>query len=166
MAPPTTPVLGLTRRGDLRTKLRAFELGVDDILATPFAPEELLARSIVLTRRAPGSDEPFAPTILLGGVAINILTRQVRVGEEVIRLSGIELSLLYVLASRAGQAVSHAQLMEAVWGPDFPGERTVLDRHVRSLRVKLRNDDPDPRFITAIPGPGYCFTPSVAKTGS
>ena len=119
----------------------------------------------MLTRRAPGSDGPFDPTITLGGVAISILTRQVRVGKEVIRLSGIELSLLYVLASRAGQAVSHAQLMEAVWGPDFAGERTVIDRHVRNLRVKLRNDHPDPRFITAVPGQGYCFTPSVAKPG-
>ena len=50
-----TPALGLTRRGDLRTKLRAFDLGVDDILTMPFSPEELLARSIVITRRATGS---------------------------------------------------------------------------------------------------------------
>src|SRR4029079_16240207 len=46
------PALGLTRRGDLKTKLRAFDLGVDDILTVPFSPEELLARSIVITRRA------------------------------------------------------------------------------------------------------------------
>ena len=50
-----TPVLGLTRRGDLKTKLRAFELGVDDILTMPFSPEELLARSIVISRRASGT---------------------------------------------------------------------------------------------------------------
>ena len=50
-----TPALGLTRRGDLKTKLRAFDLGVDDILTMPFSPEELLARSIVITRRATGT---------------------------------------------------------------------------------------------------------------
>ena len=49
-----TPALGLTRRGDLKTKLRAFDLGVDDILTVPFSPEELLARAIVITRRATG----------------------------------------------------------------------------------------------------------------
>ena len=49
-----TPVLGLTRRGDLQTKLKAFDLGVDDILTVPFSPEELLARSIVISRRAAG----------------------------------------------------------------------------------------------------------------
>src|SRR3972149_6214270 len=51
-----TPVLGLTRRGDLKTKLRAFDLGVDDILTMPFSPEELLARSIRITRRATGTE--------------------------------------------------------------------------------------------------------------
>lgn len=57
------PVLGLTRRGDLRTRLRAFDLGVDDILTVPFSPEELLARCMVLARRAPGTDRPIVPTI-------------------------------------------------------------------------------------------------------
>lgn len=61
-----TPVLGLTRRGDLKSKLRAFDLGVDDILTMPFAPEELLARSIVITRRAFGTDRPVVPVIRLG----------------------------------------------------------------------------------------------------
>jgi len=58
-----TPILGLTRRGDLPTKLKAFELGVDDILAMPFSPEEMLARSIVITRRMSGSISPsFRPS--------------------------------------------------------------------------------------------------------
>ena len=61
-----TPVLGLTRRGDLRTKLKAFDLGVDDILTVPFSPEELLARSIVLPRRSTGRDRPLIATIRLG----------------------------------------------------------------------------------------------------
>ncbi|HEY6057790.1 MAG TPA: response regulator, partial [Candidatus Limnocylindrales bacterium] len=63
-----TPVLGLTRRGDLQTKLKAFDLGVDDILTMPFSPEELLARSIVITRRATGTDRPIIPTIRLGEI--------------------------------------------------------------------------------------------------
>ncbi len=166
MAPPATPVLGLTRRGDLRTKLRAFELGVDDIVATPFAPGELLARSIVLTRRAHRGGGRFTPTITLGGVEIDILARQVSVGGQAIRLSGIELCLLYVLASRAGQAVSHAQLIEAVWGPDFAGQRSVLDRHVRSLRFRLRGGGPGPCCIAAVPGRGYRFDPGATRPGA
>ena len=96
-----TPVLGLTRRGDLKTKLRAFDLGVDDILTVPFSPEELLARSIVITRRATGTDRPIVPTIRLGEMEIDIVNREVRAGDSVIHLSGIEQSLLYLLASRA-----------------------------------------------------------------
>src|SRR4030095_13725042 len=73
----TVPVLGLTRRGDLRTKLRAFDLGVDDILTIPFSPEELLARCIVLARRASGTDRPIVPTITIGEIEIDIVNRQV-----------------------------------------------------------------------------------------
>src|SRR5664280_1927739 len=90
-----TPVLGLTRRGDLQTKLQAFDLGVDDILTVPFSPEELLARSIVITRRATGTDVPIIPTITLGEIEVDIVNRQVRAGESIVHLSGIEQSLLY-----------------------------------------------------------------------
>ena len=64
-----TPILGLTRRGDLQTKLKAFDLGVDDILTVPFSPEELLARSIVISRRTTGTDLPLVPTIKLGDIS-------------------------------------------------------------------------------------------------
>jgi len=97
-----TPVLGLTRRGDLPTKLRAFDLGVDDILAMPFSPEELLARAIVISRRASGIHRPIVPTIRLGEMVIDIVNREVRAGHSIIHLSGIEQSLLYLLASRNG----------------------------------------------------------------
>ena len=83
-----TPVLGLTRRGDLKSKLRAFDLGVDDILTMPFAPEELLARCIVITRRAFGTDRPIVPTITLGEMVIDIVNREVRAGRSVVHLSG------------------------------------------------------------------------------
>src|SRR3990172_876371 len=89
MTRSVTPVLGLTRRGDLKTKLRAFDLGGDDILTTPFSPEELLARSIVISRRASGTDRPIVPTIRLGEIEIDIVNRQVRAGiREPERLPG------------------------------------------------------------------------------
>ena len=70
-----TPILGLTRRGDLPTKLRAFDLGVDDVLAMPFSPDELLARSIVIARRASGVERPIVPTIKLGEMEVDIVHR-------------------------------------------------------------------------------------------
>ena len=103
LAATVTPVLGLTRRGDLATKLRAFDLGVDDIVTIPFSPEELLARAVVITRRASGVDRPIVPTIRLGEMEIDILNREVRAGTSVVHLSSIEQALLYLLASRAGR---------------------------------------------------------------
>jgi DNA-binding response OmpR family regulator len=160
-----TPALGLTRRGDLPTKLRAFDLGVDDILTMPFSPEELLARAIVITRRATGQDRPIVPRIRLGEVEIDILTREVRAGSSIIHLSGIEQSLLYLLASRAGQVVSRDDILDAVWGTDFVAESNIVDRHIRSLRIKLQNDYRHPRFIATVPGEGYRFIPVFSNTG-
>src|SRR6476469_4091033 len=106
MSRSATPVLGLTRRGDLKTKLQAFDLGVDDILTVPFSPEELLARSMVISRRALGTNRPIVPKIRLGDVEIDIVRREVRTGDSLIHLSGIEQSLLYLLASRGGRVVT------------------------------------------------------------
>jgi two-component system alkaline phosphatase synthesis response regulator PhoP len=160
-----TPVLGLTRRGDLKTKLRAFELGVDDILAVPFSPEELLARAIVITRRASGTDRPIVPTIRMGEMEIDILDREVRTGDSVIHLSGIEQSLLYLLASRGGRVVTRDEILDAIWGTDFVAESNIVDRHIRSLRVKLQNDYRHPRFIATVPGKGYRFVPTFSNAG-
>jgi DNA-binding response OmpR family regulator len=160
-----TPVLGLTRRGDLPTKLRAFDLGVDDVLAVPFSPDELLARSIVIARRASGVDGPIVPTIKLGEMEIDIVHRLVRAGDSVVHLSGIEQSLLYILASRSGQVVTREEILDGVWGTDFVAESNIVDRHIRSLRIKLQNDYRRPRFIATVPGKGYRFVPTFTNQG-
>jgi len=160
-----TPVLGLTRRGDLATKLKAFDLGVDDILTVPFSPEELLARAIVVTRRASGVDRAIVPTIRLGEMEIDILKREVRTGNSTIHLTSIEQSLLYLLASRSGRVVTRDEIMDVVWGTDFVAESNIVDRHIRGLRVKLQNDYRRPRFIATVPGRGYRFIPTFSNDG-
>ena len=160
-----TPVLGLTRRGDLKTKLKAFDLGVDDILTMPFSPEELLARSIVISRRAAGTNVPIVPTITLGEMEVDIVHRQVRAGQSVVHLSGIEQSLLYLLASSGGRVVTREEILDAIWGTDFVAESNIVDRHVRSLRIKLQNDYRHPRFIATVPGQGYRFVPTFSNAG-
>jgi len=159
------PVLGLTRRGDLQTKLKAFDLGVDDILTVPFSPEELLARCIVITRRSTGTDRPIVPTITLGEMEVDILNRQVRAGTSVVHLSGIEQSLLYLLASRGGRVVTREEILDTIWGTDFVAESNIVDRHIRSLRIKLQNGYRNPRFIATVPGQGYRFIPTFTNQG-
>ena len=165
LAATVTPVLGLTRRGDLATKLRAFELGVDDIVTVPFSPEELLARAVVITRRASGIDRPIVPTIRIGEMEIDILNREVRAGTSVVHLSSIEQALLYLLASRGGRVVSRDEILDGVWGTDFVAESNIVDRHIRGLRVKLQNDYRHPRFIETVPGRGYRFIPTYSNRG-
>jgi len=98
----------------------------------------------VITRRASGTDRPFIPVIRLGEIEIDILNRVVRAGDSVVHLSGIEQSLLYLLASRSGRVVSREEILDAIWGTDFVAESNIVDRHVRSLRIKLQNGLPPP----------------------
>jgi len=89
----------------------------------------------------------------------------VRAGDSIIHLSGIEQSLLYLLASRAGRVVSRDEILDAIWGTDFVAESNIVDRHIRSLRIKLQNDYRHPRFIATVPGKGYRFIPTFSNTG-
>ena len=158
------PVLALTRRGDLRTKLAAFEQGVDDIMTVPFPPEELLARVLVITRRTYGASDRFIPVVTLGELEIDILHRRVLAGSSEIHLTGLEQSLLYLLAANAGRVVTRDEILDALWGVDFVTESNVVDRHIRNLRAKLQNDWRKPRFIATVPGKGYRFIPTFTET--
>jgi DNA-binding response OmpR family regulator len=157
------PVLALTRRGDLKTKLAAFEQGVDDIMTVPFSPEELLARALVITRRVLGRASPLTPVLRLGEIEIDILHRQVRAGTSELHLTGLEQSLLYLLAAKAGQVVTRDEILDTLWGIDYVSESNVVDRHVRNLRAKLQNDWRKPRFIATVPGKGYRFIPTYSE---
>jgi two-component system alkaline phosphatase synthesis response regulator PhoP len=120
---------------------------------------------MVITRRAVGVDRPIVPTIQLGEIEIDILSREVRAGTSVMHLTGIEQSLLYLLASRNGQVVSREEILDTIWGTDFVAESNVVDRHIRSLRSKLQNDYRHPRFIATVPGRGYRFIPTFTNQG-
>jgi DNA-binding response OmpR family regulator len=119
----------------------------------------------VITRRATGMGVRLIPTIKLGEIEIDILSREVRAGTSVIHLSGIEQSLLYLLASRNGRVVSRDEILDAIWGTDFVAESNIVDRHIRSLRIKLQNDYRRPRFIATVPGFGYRFIPTFTNAG-
>lgn len=153
------PVLALTRRGDLKTKLTAFEQGVDDIMTIPFPPEELLARVLAIIQRAFGLPMSLMPMLQLGELEIDILNRHVRVDGETLHLTGLEQSLLYLLAANAGKILSRDDIINAIWGADFVADSNIVDRHIRNLRSKLKDGWRRPRYIATIPGKGYRFIP-------
>ncbi|HEY8283555.1 MAG TPA: response regulator transcription factor [Chloroflexota bacterium] len=160
-----TPVVALTRRGDLKTKLAAFERGVDDILTIPFSPEELVARVLAVMRRSYRTAIPFTPTIQLGELEIDMLNRHVRVGARELHLTAAEQSLLYLLAANAGQLLSREEILDALWGEDYLADSNVVDRHIRNLRIKLQNGWRRPRYIATVRGAGYRFLPTATGAG-
>jgi DNA-binding response OmpR family regulator len=162
-APPSAarvPVVALTRRGDLQAKLEAFEQGVDDILSVPFSPEELVARILAVLRRTAPAGTALRPVLRLGELEIDILNRRVRAGGTTLHLTSLEQSLLYLMAANAGRLLTREEILDHLWGVDFVAESNVVDRHVRNLRAKLRDDWRRPRYIATVPGRGYRFLPT------
>ena len=108
---------------------------------------------------------PLIPVIRLGEIEIDIVNRVVHAGDSVVHLSGIEQSLLYLLASRGGRVVNREEILDTIWGVDFVAESNIVDRHIRSLRIKLQNGYRHPRFIATVPGLGYRFVPTFSNAG-
>jgi DNA-binding response OmpR family regulator len=157
------PIIALSRRNDLKTKLAAFEHGVDDILTVPFSPEELAARTLVVLRRAYREIGMFTPVLRLGELEIDILRRRVQVNGEDIHLTLLEQNLLFLLAANAGRVLTRDEIIDHIWGVDYVVESNVVDRHIRNLRVRLQDAWHQPRYIATIPGQGYRFVPT--RTG-
>lgn len=146
---PELPVLILSARSDLATKLRGFELGAVDYLAKPFSLDELLARARVQLRRARVVGD--APVVRVGQLALDLASRQARVGETVADLSDREFRLLHFLMLHVGQVVSRERLLSEVWGYDFDPRSNVVDVCVRRLRRRLGPDAP----IETVRNAGY-----------
>jgi DNA-binding response OmpR family regulator len=158
------PVIVLTRRSDVGTKLMAFERGADDFLVVPFNPDELVARCTAVIRRAYGESVPLIPTLKIGDLEVNLVTRRVRHGADELHLTALEQALLYVLAANAGAVLTRDQIVDAVWGAEHVPSSNVVDRHVRALRLKLRNHMHKDRYIETVHGVGYRFLPALEAT--
>jgi DNA-binding response OmpR family regulator len=156
------PTIAFTTPGDLKTKMLAFEHGADDIIAVPFFPEELVARMFALTRRVYGEAVPFIPVVQTGSLEIDMFNQRVRVGATMVDLTPIEQALLYLLASNSDRVIGREEILDALWGSDYVVESNVIDRHIRNLRIKLKDDWRKPRYIRTVAGRGYQF---VEKAG-
>ncbi len=157
------PMIALTRQGNLKARLDAFDRGADDVLTFPFAPEELLARVTAVFRRTHGSVRELTPAVKVSDLEIDIMTRTVRVEGHNPHLTSLELALLYLLASNAGETVSRDEIINHLWGNEYVADSNIVDRHVRNLRVKLNNSWRRPRYIFTVPRRGYSFLRTPAS---
>lgn len=142
-----SPVLILTARDDLSSKVQGLDAGADDYLTKPFEVDELLARLRALERRG-GSG--LSAEIQLGDVTINLANHQVTRAGRSINLSRREFSLLRALAERPGQILSREQLEDKLYSWGEAVSSNTVDVHIHNLRKKLY-----PAFIQTIRGVGY-----------
>ena len=131
---PELPVLILSARNDLPTKLRSFHLGANDYLSKPFSFDELVARVRVHVRHGGNED---GSTVRAGGLELDLARRQARVDDRVADLSDREFRLLYHLVAHAGEVMSRERLLSEVWGYSFDPGSNVVDVCIRRLRKKL-----------------------------
>jgi two-component system copper resistance phosphate regulon response regulator CusR len=149
------PVLVLTARGDIETKVENFDAGADDYLTKPFALPELLVRVRALMRRGPAIKE----TVLkLADLEIDRLSRQVRRAGKRVELSPKEYSLLEYFMLNTGRVLSRSMIIDRVWDQSFEGFTNIVDVYVRQLRRKI-DEGFDPKLIRTVRGLGYSIDP-------
>ncbi|TMC38093.1 MAG: response regulator transcription factor [Chloroflexi bacterium] len=165
------PVIVLSAHDEEPVKIRALDLGADDYLTKPFSLNELLARVRVALRRADetarlrnsamGGDAQRAYYRCGGenGLIVDYAHRIARSGGQVVHLTPTEYDLLCELTRNAGKVLTHRELLQRVWGPDYSGENTYLRTFVRHLRRKLEPNPSEPRFLLNEPGVGYFVPP-------
>lgn len=140
-ARPGLPVLILSARSDLATKLRGFELGAGDYIQKPFALDELLARVRVQLRHAhPSVDD--TTVVRVGRLVLDLARRRASIDDAICDLSDREFRLLHHLLLHAGEVISRERLLAEVWGYSFDPGSNVVDVCVRRLRKKLGPSSP------------------------
>jgi len=155
------PILFLTARGEADDRVKGLELGGDDYLAKPFDLRELILRVRAILKRTHWLSSPSSAgeRLVLGRATIDFRTFSVTIDGQETRLSTKETMILRVLAERAGEVVSRAEILDLVWGYDaFPTTRTI-DNFIVRLRRLLEPDPAEPRYLHTIRGTGYRLTP-------
>jgi len=147
----TVPVILVTARSALNERLEGLNLGADDYLCKPFFIEELVARVHAVVRRTAGETSNL---MQCGDLVINLISREVTVGEDKIDLTVREFSLLELLIRSPDRVYTRTQILEHVWGYDFDPQTNIVDVYIRRLRNKI-DAGSDVRTIETVRGVGY-----------
>jgi DNA-binding response OmpR family regulator len=155
-----TPVIMLTARGEETERIAGLELGADDYVAKPFSPREVVARVQAVLRRGSVRQAPSKKaTLSFDGLEVDGVSREVRVGGQVVALTPKEFDLIHLMASNPRTVFTRSQLLEELWDLAFDGDPSTVTVHIRRLREKIEPDPSKPSRLVTVWGVGYRFEP-------
>lgn len=149
----TVPVILVTARSETNERIQGLNLGADDYITKPFYIDELAARIQAVLRRTSGDQ---LSVLKAGTLTVNLITRDVRRGDEPVLLPPREFSLLEYLMRSPGRVFTRTQILEHVWGYEFDPQTNLVDVCIQRLRNKIDQPDND-SLIESIRGVGYRF---------
>jgi two-component system KDP operon response regulator KdpE len=161
-AASAVPIIIVTARGEEMDRVRGLRMGADDYIVKPFSFPELVARVEAVLRRAGSAAGGQRPVIYqLGRLEVDLDAHKVFLDAHEVRLTPTEFRLLSYLVENQGRLLTHRQILQAVWGPEYGDDVDSLRMFVRSLRQKIEppggSDEPRPHYITTEYGIGYRF---------
>ncbi len=154
----TVPVIMLTAKSEDTDKLLGFEYGADDYITKPFNILELKSRVRAILRRSNASSSKFKDTRLIcDSLIVDTEQRSVYIDGNEIQLTAKEFDLIELMMRNPGRVYSRDNLLNIVWGYEYPGDMRTVDVHVRRLREKLETNPAKPEYILTKWGVGYYF---------
>ena len=153
------PIIMLTAKGDDMDKILGLDYGADDYITKPFNVLEVKARIKAILRRSKSEKiQPVPEDIIVSGdLKLDTANRRAYIEGNEVNLTAKEFDVLELLATNPNKVYSRSDLLDLVWGKDYPGDGRTVDVHVRRLREKIEKSPGEPRFVRTKWGTGYYF---------
>ena len=153
------PIIMLTAKGEDMDKILGLEYGADDYITKPFNILEVKARIKAIMRRTVRSEskEEKSKVDTVGDLRLDCDSRRVFIGEREINLTAKEFDVLELLVFNPNKVYSRENLLNIVWGYEYPGDVRTVDVHIRRLREKIESNPSEPRYVHTKWGVGYYF---------
>lgn len=155
----TVPIIMLTAKDDDMDKILGLEYGADDYITKPFNILEVKARIKAIMRRAVKKDvqHDSDKVIAVGDLKLDCESRRVFVLNKEMNLTAKEFDLLELLACNPNKVYGRENLLNLIWGYDYPGDVRTVDVHIRRLREKIESNPSEPKYVHTKWGVGYYF---------
>ena len=152
------PIVMLTAKSEDMDKILGLEYGADDYITKPFNILEVKARIKAIMRRTAKKEESQPSSVIVKGtMKIDCESRRVFIGNKEINLTAKEFDVLELLATNPNKVYNRENLLNLVWGADYPGDARTVDVHIRRLREKVEANPSEPRYVHTKWGVGYYF---------